>query len=120
MLNVRGAKTTREIQAEAMKLRLHTPLLFSLDVIHGYKTVFQIPLAQAASWDLDAIRLGAHVAAKEVAAAGLHWTFAPMVDVGKIPIAYNQQYNNGRPVTHATNRPTSMRPIRRATLLATA
>ena len=85
MLNVRGAKSTREIQTEAMKSRLHIPLLFSLDVIHGYKTVFPIPLAEAASWDLDAIRLGAHVAAKEAAAAGLHWTFAPMVDVGRDP-----------------------------------
>jgi beta-glucosidase len=85
MLNVRGAKSTREIQAEALKSRLHIPLLFSLDVIHGYKTVFPIPLAEAASWDLDAIRLGAHVAAKEAAAAGLHWTFAPMVDVGRDP-----------------------------------
>ena len=85
MLNVRGAKSTREIQAEALKSRLHIPLLFSLDVIHGYKTVFPIPLAEAASWDLDAIRLGAHVAAKEAAAAGIHWTFAPMVDVGRDP-----------------------------------
>jgi beta-glucosidase len=85
MLNVKGAKDTREIQAEALKSRLHIPLLFSLDVIHGYKTVFPIPLAEAASWDLDAIRLGAHVAAKEAAAAGIHWTFAPMVDVGRDP-----------------------------------
>lgn len=85
MLNVKGVKDTRAIQAEAMKSRLHIPLLFSLDVIHGYKTVFPIPLAEAASWDLDAIRLGAHVAAKEAAAAGLHWTFAPMVDVGRDP-----------------------------------
>ena len=85
MLNVRGVKDTRAIQAEALKSRLHIPLLFSLDVIHGYKTVFPIPLAEAASWDLAAIRLGAHVAAKEAAAAGLHWTFAPMVDVGRDP-----------------------------------
>ncbi|MGI4759160.1 MAG: beta-glucosidase BglX [Janthinobacterium lividum] len=85
MLNVRGVKDTRAIQAEALKSRLHIPLLFSLDVIHGYKTVFPIPLAEAASWDLDAIRLGAHVAAKEAAAAGIHWTFAPMVDVGRDP-----------------------------------
>jgi len=85
MLNVKGVKDTRAIQAEALKSRLHIPLLFSLDVIHGYKTVFPVPLAEAASWDLDAIRLGAHVAAKEAAAAGLHWTFAPMVDVGRDP-----------------------------------
>jgi len=85
MLNVRGVKDTRAIQAEALKSRLHIPLLFSLDVIHGYKTIFPIPLAEAASWDLAAIRLGAHVAAKEAAAAGIHWTFAPMVDVGRDP-----------------------------------
>ncbi|TDN38870.1 glycosyl hydrolase [Hymenobacter sp. UV11] len=85
MLNVRGAANTRAIQAEALKSRLHIPLLFSLDVVHGYKTVFPIPLAEAASWDLAAIRLSAHVAAKEAAAAGIHWTFAPMVDVGRDP-----------------------------------
>ncbi|WP_324675878.1 glycoside hydrolase family 3 N-terminal domain-containing protein [Hymenobacter sp. GOD-10R] len=85
MLNVKGVKDTREIQAEALKSRLKIPLLFSLDVIHGYKTVFPVPLAEAASWDMDAIRLGAHVAAKEAAAAGIHWTFAPMVDVGRDP-----------------------------------
>jgi beta-glucosidase len=85
MLNVKGVKDTREIQAEALKSRLHIPLLFSLDVIHGYQTTFPIPLAEAASWDLDAIRLGAHVAAKEAAASGIHWTFAPMVDIGRDP-----------------------------------
>ena len=85
MLNVKGVKDTREIQAEALKSRLKIPLLLSLDVIHGYQTTFPIPLGEAASWDLDAIRLGAHVAAKEAAASGIHWTFAPMVDVGRDP-----------------------------------
>lgn len=85
MLNVKGVKDTREIQAVALESRLHIPLLFSLDVIHGYQTTFPIPLAEAASWDLDAIRLGAHVAAREAAASGIHWTFAPMVDVGRDP-----------------------------------
>ncbi|GAB3870993.1 beta-glucosidase BglX [Hymenobacter segetis] len=85
MLNVKGVKDTREIQAVALESRLHIPLLFSLDVIHGYQTTFPIPLAEAASWDLDAIRLGAHVAAKEAAASGIHWTFAPMVDIGRDP-----------------------------------
>ncbi|WP_229755251.1 glycoside hydrolase family 3 N-terminal domain-containing protein [Hymenobacter cavernae] len=85
MLNVKGVKDTREIQAEALKSRLKIPLLFSLDVIHGYKTVFPVPLAEAASWDMAAIRLSAHVAAKEAAASGIHWTFAPMVDVGRDP-----------------------------------
>ena len=85
MLNVKGVKDTREIQAVALKSRLKIPLLFSLDVIHGYKTVFPVPLAEAASWDLDAIRASAHVAARESAASGIHWTFAPMVDVGRDP-----------------------------------
>src|SRR5690606_4581136 len=79
MLNVRGVKDTREIQKIALQSRLKIPLLFSLDVIHGYKTVFPIPLGEAASWDLNAMRLSAQIAAKEAAAAGIHWTFAPMV-----------------------------------------
>lgn len=85
MLNVRGVKDTREIQKIALESRLKIPLLFSLDVIHGYKTVFPIPLAEAASWDLNAMRLSAQIAAKEAAAAGIHWTFAPMVDVARDP-----------------------------------
>jgi beta-glucosidase len=84
MLNVKGAQDTRAIQAEALKSRLHIPLLFGLDVIHGYQTVFPVPLAEAASWDMAAIRESAHVAARE-AASGIHWTFAPMVDVGRDP-----------------------------------
>jgi beta-glucosidase len=85
MLNVKGAKVTREIQQEAMKTRLKIPLLFGLDVIHGYRVTFPIPLAEAASWDLDAIKLSAQVSAREAAAAGLHWTFAPMVDISRDP-----------------------------------
>ncbi|RZK44514.1 MAG: glycosyl hydrolase, partial [Hymenobacter sp.] len=85
MLNVKGVRDTRAIQAEALKSRLHIPLLFSLDVIHGYQTTFPIPLGEAASWDLAAIRQGAHVAAREAAASGIHWTFAPMVDVARDP-----------------------------------
>lgn len=85
MLNVKGVKDTREIQAVALQSRLKIPLLFSLDVIHGYKTVFPIPLAESASWDMDAIRATAHVAAEEAAASGIHWTFAPMVDIARDP-----------------------------------
>jgi len=85
MLNVKGVKETRKIQAVALQSRLKIPLLFSMDIIHGYKTVFPIPLAEAASWDLSAIRQSAHIAAKEAAAVGLHWTFAPMVDIGRDP-----------------------------------
>ena len=85
MLNVKGVAETREIQALALQSRLKIPLLFSLDVIHGYRTVFPVPLGEAASWDLDAMRQSAAVAAKEAAASGIHWTFAPMVDVGRDP-----------------------------------
>ncbi|MRW86068.1 glycosyl hydrolase [Pseudoduganella sp. FT26W] len=85
MLNVIGVADTREIQALALQSRLKIPLLFSLDVIHGYKTVFPVPLGEAASWDMDAIELSAHIAAREAAAAGIHWTFAPMVDIARDP-----------------------------------
>ncbi|TFW17080.1 glycoside hydrolase family 3 N-terminal domain-containing protein [Duganella callida] len=85
MLNVKGVADTREIQALALQSRLKIPLLFSLDVIHGYQTVFPVPLGESASWDLDAIELSAHIAAREAAAAGIHWTFAPMVDVARDP-----------------------------------
>jgi beta-glucosidase len=93
MLNVKGAKNTREVQALAMQSRLKIPLLFSLDVIHGYQTTFPIPLAEAASWDMDAIKLSAHLAAREAAASGIHWTFAPMVDITPRPTLGP---NNGR------------------------
>lgn len=83
MLNVKGVKDTREVQEMAMQSRLKIPLLFGLDVIHGYSTIFPIPLAEAASWDLEVIAQSAHVAATEAAAAGIHWTFAPMVDVAR-------------------------------------
>lgn len=85
MLNVKGVKDTKEIQAIALQSRLKIPLLFSLDVIHGYKTVFPIPLAESASWDLPIIRRSAEVAAEESAASGIHWTFAPMVDIARDP-----------------------------------
>ncbi len=85
MLNVKGVAETREIQAAAMQSRLKIPLLFSLDVIHGYKTVFPVPLGESASWDMAAIELSARIAAKEAAASGIHWTFAPMVDVARDP-----------------------------------
>ena len=85
MLNVVGSKYTRGYQELAMQSRLKIPLLFGQDVIHGYKTTFPLPLAEAASWDLEAIELGARVAATEAAASGIHWTFAPMVDIGRDP-----------------------------------
>ncbi|MDB5907613.1 MAG: bglX [Massilia sp.] len=85
MLNIKGVAATREIQALALQSRLKIPLLFGLDVIHGYKTVFPVPLGETASWDLAIIEQSAHIAATEAAASGIHWTFAPMVDVARDP-----------------------------------
>ncbi|MBL0123419.1 MAG: glycoside hydrolase family 3 C-terminal domain-containing protein [Betaproteobacteria bacterium] len=85
MLNVMGTTYTRQHQEAAMQSRLKIPLLFGQDVIHGYKTTFPIPLAEAASWDMDAIRKSARIAATEAAASGIHWTFAPMVDIARDP-----------------------------------
>jgi beta-glucosidase len=85
-LNVIGAKETRAIQEIAVKeSRLGIPILFALDVIHGYKTIFPIPLAEACSWDLSTMEMTAGIAAKEAAAAGIHWTFAPMCDISNDP-----------------------------------
>ncbi len=85
MLNVRGVKHTRALQEAAMQSRLKIPLLFGQDVIHGYRVTFPIPLAEAASWDLDIIEKSARIAATEASASGIHWTFAPMVDVARDP-----------------------------------
>ncbi|WNM18082.1 beta-glucosidase BglX [Flavobacterium capsici] len=85
MLNVMGVERTRKYQELALQSRLKIPLLFGLDVIHGYKTTFPIPLAEAASWDLEAIEKSARVAAEEASASGIHWTFAPMVDISRDP-----------------------------------
>ncbi|MFD2825520.1 beta-glucosidase BglX [Leeuwenhoekiella polynyae] len=84
MLNVLTSKATREAQQVVMEhSRLKIPLLFGYDVIHGYKTMFPVPLGESASWDLEAMKLSASIAAKETAAAGVHWTFAPMIDVSR-------------------------------------
>ncbi|OBX26910.1 beta-glucosidase [Gelidibacter algens] len=84
MLNVRGVKEVRKVQKIAVEeTRLGIPLIIGFDVIHGYKTISPIPLAEAASWDLEAIKLSAQVAAEEAAASGINWTFAPMVDISR-------------------------------------
>jgi beta-glucosidase len=84
MLNVLTAEGTRAAQQLAVEnSRLGIPLIFGYDVIHGYKTMLPVPLAQAASWDAEVAGAGAQVAAREAAAAGLHWTFAPMIDVSR-------------------------------------
>ncbi|HTH58040.1 MAG TPA: glycoside hydrolase family 3 N-terminal domain-containing protein [Cyclobacteriaceae bacterium] len=85
MINVVGVDHTKTLQELALQSRLKIPLLFGQDVIHGYRTIFPIPLGEAASWDLDAMERSARIAATEAAAAGIHWTFAPMVDIARDP-----------------------------------
>src|SRR5712691_2361919 len=85
-LNVRGAQRTNELQRVAVEQsRLKIPLIFGFDVIHGYRTIFPIPLGEAASWDPASVERAASVAAAEARASGLHWTFAPMVDIARDP-----------------------------------
>jgi len=85
MLNVAGAQETRKFQELALKSRLKIPLLFGQDVIHGYRTTFPVNLGQAASWDLKLIEKSERIAAIEASAYGIHWTFAPMVDIARDP-----------------------------------
>jgi beta-glucosidase len=85
-LNTFGARLTRDIQKIAVEeTRLKIPVIFGYDVIHGYKTTFPIPLAEAASWDPEAVQKSARVQAVEASSAGVHWTFAPMVDIARDP-----------------------------------
>ncbi len=81
---VKGAAASNEAQRIAVEQsRLKIPLIIGFDVIHGYRTVFPIPLAESCSWDLTAIEKSAAIAAKEARAAGVHWVFAPMVDIAR-------------------------------------
>lgn len=86
LFNSHSTAFVRELQKVAVEeTRLKIPLLFGFDVIHGYKTIFPIPLGEAASWDLEAVEKSARVASVEASAAGLNWTFAPMVDISRDP-----------------------------------
>lgn len=85
-LTLRGAEKINKLQKIAVEeSRLGIPLVFGDDVIHGYKTIFPIPLATACSWDMEKIKQSAEIAAREASAAGLKWTFAPMVDIARDP-----------------------------------
>ena len=85
-LGIRGAAATKRLQRIAVEeSRLGIPLLFADDVIHGFRTVFPVPLAEAASFDVAAVESSARVAAVEATAHGVHWTFAPMVDIARDP-----------------------------------
>jgi beta-glucosidase len=86
MLNVYSAKKTKELQKIAVdETRLGIPLLFGYDVIHGFRTIFPINLGHASSWDVEDIENSARIAAEEASSEGLHWTFAPMLDIGRDP-----------------------------------
>src|ERR1044072_7748348 len=83
-LGIRGARNTNDLQRAAVEgSRLKIPLIFGFDVIHGYRTIFPIPLGESASFDPATAERSAYVAATEARAAGIHWTFAPMVDVAR-------------------------------------
>jgi len=86
IFNAYGADYTRRLQEMAVNnTRLRIPLLFGYDVIHGHRTIFPVPLAEAASWNIPAIQNAARIAAEEATAEGLHWTFAPMCDISRDP-----------------------------------
>ncbi len=86
VFNMKGCGKIREYQRIAVEnSRLGIPLIFGMDVVHGYETVFPIPLALSCSWDMDAIEESARIAASEASAAGICWTFSPMVDVSREP-----------------------------------
>jgi beta-glucosidase len=83
-LNVRGAQRTNELQRIAVtESRLKIPLIFGFDVIHGYRTIFPVPLGETSSWDPRAAERAASIAAAEARATGVHWTFAPMLDIAR-------------------------------------
>jgi len=85
-LHVAGAKELKALQRVAVRQsRLKIPLLFAMDVIHGYRTTYPVPLALASSWDPATMEAAARAAAEEAWAAGLHWTFSPMVDIARDP-----------------------------------
>ena len=86
LFNLKGVDRIKEVQRLAVEeSRLKIPLLFGMDVIHGYETVFPIPLALSCTWNMQAIEESAHIAAKEASADGISWTFSPMVDLSRDP-----------------------------------
>ena len=86
LFNIKGVDKIRDIQRIAVEgSRLKIPLLFGMDVIHGYETTFPIPLGLASSWDMELIKRSAQIAAQEATADGINWTFSPMVDIARDP-----------------------------------
>jgi len=86
VFNIRSVTKIKELQTFAVNnTRLHIPLLFGMDVIHGYKTIFPIPLGMSATWDMPLVERAARIAASEASADGIQWTFSPMVDLTRDP-----------------------------------
>ncbi|AZB33290.1 beta-glucosidase BglX [Chryseobacterium bernardetii] len=86
LFNIKGADKIKAVQKVAVeKSRLKIPMIFGMDVIHGYETTFPIPLGLAASWDMNLVQQSARVAAREAASDGINWTFSPMVDISREP-----------------------------------
>lgn len=96
LFNLKGVKAIRQVQEIAMsRSRLKIPLIFGMDVVHGYETVFPIPLGMSCTWDMDAIEKSARIAATEASADGICWTFSPMVDVCRDPRWGRMSEGNG-------------------------
>ncbi|MBR6946906.1 MAG: beta-glucosidase BglX [Muribaculaceae bacterium] len=96
LFNMKGVKSIRQLQEVAVKQsRLGIPLIFGMDVIHGYETVFPIPFAMSMSWDMEAIRNSARIASIEATADGICWTFSPMVDICREPRWGRMSEGNG-------------------------
>ena len=96
LFNLKGVEKIREVQKLAIeKSRLHIPLIFGMDVIHGYETVFPIPMALSCSWNMDAIEKSARIAASECSSDGICWTFSPMVDICRDPRWGRMSEGNG-------------------------
>jgi beta-glucosidase len=85
VLDLVGVANINQVQQAALQSRLHIPVIFSLDVIHGYKTIFPVPIGEASSWDPAAVQNDASVSASEATADGIKWTFNPMVDISRDP-----------------------------------
>jgi beta-glucosidase len=85
VLDLVGVNYINQVQQAALQSRLHIPVIFGLDVIHGYKTIFPVPLAEASSWDPAAVQNDASISASEATADGIKWTFNPMVDIARDP-----------------------------------
>jgi beta-glucosidase len=85
LIGVFGSRLTRQVQEAARQSRLRIPLLLAHDVIHGFRTIFPVPIGEASSWDVEAVERSARIAATEASAHGINWTYAPMVDIARDP-----------------------------------